>query len=423
MNPGIHLRDVVGAARLQEDGVPGITKARHQRNDVLLQERLAPRNFHQAAAELCHHIDDFVQRHLSPLIKRVFRVAIIAAQIAKGQPDEHTPTTGEGALALDRLIDLINGQCFLWLFHWGLDVGRRACIAIAKHCGQVQRWTLKLTVENRIDNLFAKLRAQNRKAFIPYICAGDPDLEYTVSLAVALEASGADILELGLPFSDPLADGVVNQQAAQRALRAGATTRAVLQCVEATRAQSSIPIVLYSYLNPILQFGWEKFHERATAAGVDGLLILDLPPEEDFAPDKVDCLKRSSLTARPVESGLHQEPIHVRLIAPTTPPWRIDAIARQARGFLYYVSREGVTGSRANISSSLAEQIAQIRKHSDLPIAVGFGISNPQQAKQVAQHADAVVIGSAIVDLIAKHRRGSVEPVSAFARQIAEAIR
>src|ERR1700732_3380630 len=133
---------------------------------------------------------------------------------------------------------------------------------------------------NKIDNCFARLRAEKRKGFIPYICAGDPSLDRTVDLALALEKAGADILELGLPFSDPLADGIVNQLAAQRALEAGATTRGVLECVRKIRARSTIPIVLYTYLNPTLQFGFEKFHTEATSAGVDGLLILDLPPEE-----------------------------------------------------------------------------------------------------------------------------------------------
>src|SRR6202047_408802 len=133
---------------------------------------------------------------------------------------------------------------------------------------------------NKIDNCFARLRAEKRKGFIPYICAGDPSLDRTVDLALALEKAGADILELGLPFSDPLADGIVNQLAAQRALEAGGTVRGVLDCVRKIRARSTIPIVLYTYLNPTLQFGFEKFHTEATSAGVDGLLILDLPPEE-----------------------------------------------------------------------------------------------------------------------------------------------
>jgi tryptophan synthase alpha chain len=263
-----------------------------------------------------------------------------------------------------------------------------------------------LLLKNRIDNCFAQLRAAKRKGFIPYICAGDPNLKRTVDLALALERAGADLLELGLPFSDPLADGIVNQLAAQRALAVGTTIRGVFDCVREIRRNSQIPIVLYSYLNPIFQFGSEKFHREAESAGVDGLLILDLPPEED-----VD-----------FPSG---NVVHVRLIAPTTPPERIERIANSAKGFLYYVSREGVTGAQESLASSLKEKVADLRKHSNLPIAVGFGISNPQQAREVAQHAEAVVVGSAIVNLIGQYGDNSemVEKVSAFASQIATAMK
>jgi tryptophan synthase alpha chain len=277
-------------------------------------------------------------------------------------------------------------------------------------------------MHNRIDERFARLRKEKRKGFIPYICAGDPTLKRTVDLAFALEKGGADLLELGLPFSDPLADGIVNQLAAQRALAAGATIRGVFDCVREIRKSSQIPIVLYSYLNPIFQFGGDDFHREAEAAGVDGLLILDLPPEEDVS--ELDCLKRSSLPA--TASGIAGENVvHIRLIAPTTPTERIEKIAKSAKGFLYYVSREGVTGARDSIATSLPEKIAQVRRLSDLPIAVGFGISNPEQAREVAQYADAVVVGSAIVDLIAKHgdKADVVEKVAAFAGEIANAIR
>jgi tryptophan synthase alpha chain len=183
-------------------------------------------------------------------------------------------------------------------------------------------------VKNRIDSCFASLRSKRRKGFIPYICAGDPSLKKTVDLALALEKAGADLLELGLPFSDPLADGIVNQLGAQRALAAGATVRGVFDCVREIRKGSQIPIVLYSYLNPIFQFGLEKFHREAEAAGVDGLLILDLPPEEDLS--ELDCLKQSSSGARAAEQNV----IHVRLIAPTTPAERMKKIVASARGFL-----------------------------------------------------------------------------------------
>ena len=260
-------------------------------------------------------------------------------------------------------------------------------------------------MKNRIDNCFARLRSEKRKGFIPYICAGDPNLKKTAELGLALEKAGADLLELGLPFSDPLADGIVNQLAAQRALAAGATVRGLFDCVREIRLKSQVPIVIYSYLNPIFQSGADKFHREAEDAGVDGLLILDLPPEEDLE------LPRGNV-------------LHIRLIAPTTPADRIKKIAKNANGFLYYVSREGVTGARDSIAGSLPEKIRELRNTSDLPIAVGFGISNPDQARQVAQHADAVVVGSAIVDLIAKHgdKPAMIEKVGAFARELAEAV-
>jgi tryptophan synthase alpha chain len=273
-------------------------------------------------------------------------------------------------------------------------------------------------MHNRIDDCFARLRSQTRKGFIPYICAGDPNLEKTIELGLVLEKSGADLLELGLPFSDPLADGIVNQLAAQRSLAGGTTIRGVFDCVREIRKGSRIPIVLYSYLNPIFQFGTDRFHREAEDAGVDGLLILDLPPEEDSS--ELDCFKQSSSSAPESQQNL----IHIRLVAPTTSTERIEKIAKSAKGFLYYVSREGVTGARDSIAISLPEKIAQLRKLSDLPIAVGFGISNPEQAREVALHADAVVVGSAIVDLIAKHgeKPELLEKVSAFARSIRDAI-
>jgi tryptophan synthase alpha chain len=195
-------------------------------------------------------------------------------------------------------------------------------------------------VKNRIDNCFAQLRTAKRKGFIPYICAGDPTLKRTVDLAFALEEAGADVLELGLPFSDPLADGIVNQLAAQRSLAAGTTVRGLFDCVREIRRQSQIPIVLYTYLNPVFQFGADKFHREAEDAGIDGLLILDLPLEEDSR--ELDRLDRSSSGARIAEQNV----VHIRLIAPTTPPDRMKKIAKSAKGFLYYVSREGVTGAR-----------------------------------------------------------------------------
>ena len=252
---------------------------------------------------------------------------------------------------------------------------------------------------NRIDQKFTELRAQGGKGFVAYICAGDPNLDATKSLALALEKCGVDILELGVPFSDPLADGIVNQMAAQRALDGGTTVHGVLDCVRGIRTQSQIPIVFYTYMNPIFRFGFGKFHAEAEAAGVDGLLILDLPPDESA-----------------VESVHAKNLRHIRLIAPTTPPERMAQITANADGFVYYVSREGVTGEQSTVSTSLSSQIAEIRKTTKLPIAVGFGISSPDQAREVAQFADAVVVGSAIVKRIAAHGRSAdlIEQVRAF---------
>jgi len=262
--------------------------------------------------------------------------------------------------------------------------------------------------ENRIDQKFADLRAQGSKAFIAYICAGDPSLEATRLLALRLEAAGVDILELGVPFSDPLADGIVNQLAAQRALEAGATPHAVLECVRQIRRDSQIPIVLYTYVNPLLALGFEAFHRDAEEAGVDGLLILDLPPDED-APELA-----------PV-GGMRR----IRLIAPTTPDARIARITTQADGFIYYVSREGVTGEQASVAETLAERVEAIRRTTSLPVAVGFGVSNPDQARQVARLADGVVVGSAIVKRIAQYSGQPEMPelVAEFVRTLAAAAK
>jgi tryptophan synthase alpha chain len=259
-------------------------------------------------------------------------------------------------------------------------------------------------MQNRIDQCFQALRSRSEKAFIAYICAGDPNFSATVELALALEKAGTNILELGIPFSDPLADGVVNQLAGQRALEAGATVQGVLDCVRQIRRQSQIPIVLYTYMNPIFQFGFDRFHNEANAVGVDGLLILDLPPEEDQPSETL---------------------FHIRLIAPTTPPDRIQKICAGAAGFIYYVSRAGVTGVQTSVASSLRECVAQIRECTNLPVAVGFGISTAEQAREVAQVADAIVVGSAIVQRISE--AGSApdmpERIAEFVGPIVDAVK
>jgi len=240
---------------------------------------------------------------------------------------------------------------------------------------------------NRLDAAFARLRAAGEKGFVAYIGAGDPSLAATLQLALALEGAGVDILELGVPFSDPLADGAVNQAAAARALAAGATVAGVLECVRALRGRSELPVVLYTYLNPVYAFGFERFMAQAADAGVDGILVLDLPPDE--------AVRNVELCQRPASLRM------IRLIAPTTPPDRIAQIAAAAEGFIYFVSREGVTGEQQSISAGLAEKVAAIRSKTPLPIAVGFGVSTPAQARAVAEAADAVVVGSAIVRQVA----------------------
>jgi tryptophan synthase alpha chain len=261
---------------------------------------------------------------------------------------------------------------------------------------------------HRLDQKFADLRAAGQRALVAYIAAGDPHLEATRELAWAFEKAGVDVLELGVPFSDPLADGLVNQLAAARALAAGTTVHGVLDCVRAIRARSALPIVLYTYMNPIYRYGFAQFHRDAEAAGVDGLLILDLPPDEDAHNAELS-----------QETGLKR----IRLIAPTTPEARIAQLTAGASGFLYYVSREGVTGERAEVAASLAERVAAIRATTPLPIAVGFGISNPEHVAQVAQHADGIVVGSAIVKRIADFGKDAdlVPKLAAFVRPLAEA--
>ncbi len=263
---------------------------------------------------------------------------------------------------------------------------------------------------NRIEARFQHLRARGQKGLIIYIGAGDPDLEATRQLALAFDRAGVDVLELGVPFSDPLADGLVNQLASQRGLAAGATPPRVLETVAAIRRDSQIPIVLYVYFNLLHRRGLGEFIADAARAGVDGLLVLDLPPEE---ADSYQALMR--------EAGL----CAIWLVAPTTPEERIARIARRASGFIYYVSREGVTGMQERVSDTIAAMTARIRAHTALPVAVGFGISNPDQARLVARHADAVVVGSAVVDRIARLGRAPdlVEQVAGFVQSLAAAVK
>jgi tryptophan synthase alpha chain len=263
---------------------------------------------------------------------------------------------------------------------------------------------------NRIEERFAQLKRNGKKSFVVYIGAGDPHLAATRELALAFDQAGVDILELGVPFSDPLADGLVNQLAAQRGLESGTTPSKLLATIADIRRESQIPIVLYIYFNLIHKLGTEQFIAAAANAGVDGLLVLDLPPEES---DNYETLMK--------QAGL----CHIYLVAPTTPDARMALIVKRGSGFIYYISREGVTGMQTSVATNLASQVAKIRAHTDLPIAVGFGISNPEQAKAVAAEADGCVVGSAIVNQIAAHGKSPdlVTQVGVFVKSLGDAVK
>jgi tryptophan synthase alpha chain len=262
---------------------------------------------------------------------------------------------------------------------------------------------------DRIAAAFARARAEKRAAFVAYLCAGDPDQAASLLACRALIDSGVDVLELGVPFTDPLADGPTNQLAAQRALAAGASMEMVLQIVRdlraGTPAQSAVPIVLYAYYNMIFAPGVENFARRAATAGVDGLLALDCPPEE-----------AGELLAASQAHGLK----NIFIVAPTTPPARIARIAAVATGFIYYVSLEGVTGERVDLPASIPTAVAEIRRHSRLPVVVGFGVSSSAHVRQVGAVADGVVVGSALVNTIASHLHDRASIPSALAVKFAD---
>jgi tryptophan synthase alpha chain len=250
-----------------------------------------------------------------------------------------------------------------------------------------------------------ELKRTGRGGFIPFITAGDPDLPTTELLLIELAAAGADIIELGVPFSDPVADGEVIQRASERALRNGVTLRDALTCISRARQHVDVPVVLFSYFNPLLKFGRDRLADEAKEAGVDAVLVTDLVPEEGLA---------WSETFR--ERGL--DPIF--LVAPTTSDERLCRIAQQASGFIYAVSRAGVTGTRNEMSSDAEHLVKRVRAVSALPVAVGFGISTPEQVRQVWHFADAAVIGSAIVSEIEKlaNSPNLVSRVGEFARSL-----
>ena len=240
---------------------------------------------------------------------------------------------------------------------------------------------------SRIREKFAALRRAERGRFIPFIVAGDPDLATTELLLVELSSAGADIIELGIPFSDPVADGEVIQRASERALRNGVTLSHTLDCVARVRRRIDTPIVLFSYFNPLLQFGEDRLAREAKKAGIDGVLVTDLIPEEAQSW---------------IERLYHNELDPIFLVAPTTSEERLARMAQQARGFIYAISRAGVTGARDALTRDAEILVRRIRAVSDLPVAVGFGVSSSEQVKEVWRFADAAVIGSAIISEIEK---------------------
>lgn len=235
---------------------------------------------------------------------------------------------------------------------------------------------------SRIARTFARLKAKGRRGFIPFITAGDPDLETTYKLLIELTDAGATLIELGVPFSDPVADGPVIQRASERALSQSFGLEEILNLVTRFREQSQVPLILFSYFNPLLQFGPERLSREAARAGVDGLLVTDLVPEE--AEEFSATLRAQSLDV-------------IFLVAPTSTDERLRLVAERATGFIYAVSRAGVTGARDDLSREAETLVARVRRFSNLPVAVGFGISSAAQVREVWRYADAAVVGSAIV--------------------------
>jgi tryptophan synthase alpha chain len=260
---------------------------------------------------------------------------------------------------------------------------------------------------SRIAHAFARARAENRAAFIAYLCAGDPDFDTSLEACRALIGAGVDILELGVPFSDPLADGLTNQLAAQRALEGGMTAERVFALASRIREKSEIPIVFYTYYNLVFSNGVTAYVQAARAAGVDGMLTLDLPPEEAAEASR-------ACRAHGIET--------VCIVAPTTPESRLERIAREATGFIYYVSREGVTGVQEQLAGGIAGAVARIRRHTSLPVAVGFGIASRAHVSEVARLADGVVVGSALVNLIHENLSSRERIAAALAARAADLL-
>ncbi|MBM3607062.1 MAG: tryptophan synthase subunit alpha [Alphaproteobacteria bacterium] len=271
-------------------------------------------------------------------------------------------------------------------------------------------------MSTRIDSRFAQRQSEGRAALVTFLMAGDPDMETSLALIRALPAAGADVIEIGMPFTDPMADGPSIQAAGLRALKAGASLARTINLVaEFRKGDNDTPIVLMGYYNPIYVYGVERFLKDAKTAGVDGLIVVDLPPEED-----------AELCVPALKAGLN----FIRLATPTTDDKRLPAVLRNTSGFVYYVSVTGITGATIPDYSRVSEAVGRIKRHTPLPVAVGFGVKNAQTAAAIAAHADGVVVGTALVDALkgsldANNRAGAktVEAVAALVREIAGGVR
>ena len=271
--------------------------------------------------------------------------------------------------------------------------------------------SLDQLTDTRITRAFDSLAKENRKGFVTFLTGGDPDFDTSLELICGLPQAGADVIEIGMPFSDPMADGPSIQASSQRALKNGMTLTKTLELVQKFRKNNdNTPIVLMGYYNPIYRYGAERFVHDATTSGVDGLIIVDLPPEED-----------KELCDPALAAGLHW----IRLVTPSTDDNRIDSVLRNVSGFIYYISVLGVTGTRKAVANQVEVAIQRLKKHTNLPIAIGFGIRTPDDAKSVAQQADGIVVGSVIVDLIKENENSNnlASIVHSYVSDIASAVK
>lgn len=260
---------------------------------------------------------------------------------------------------------------------------------------------------SRIGIAFRRLKQDGKKALVPFLTAGDPNPAATKRLILTLERAGADVIELGVPFSDPMADGPVIQKASERALAKGMTLRKVLGLVSRVRKASQVPLLLMGYFNPILSYGLERFARDAARAGVDGAIVVDLPPEESGDLDRA--LKKNGIDL-------------IYLLTPTSDADRIRIVCRRARGFIYFVSMTGVTGAALKSEAEIRSKVAEIRRCTKLPIAIGFGISSPKQARAMGKIGDGAVVGSALVTLIHKNARNPSAKAGAFIKRMRDAL-